>query len=64
MAYLYRSYQLSLGQDHCTDADFLWEPRHHQSGGHGTLHPEGGNKVIKVKPWLDDGAAWNSLTSV
>lgn len=54
MAYLYKSYQLSLGQDHCTDADFLWELCCRQSVGHGILHPEVGNKVMNVKPWLDD----------
>lgn len=37
---LYKSYQLSLGQDHCTDVDFLWEPCRRQSVGHGILHPQ------------------------
>lgn len=37
---LYKSYQLSLGQDHCTDVDFLWELSHHQSVGHDIVHPQ------------------------
>lgn len=64
MAYLYKSYQLSLGQGHCTDADFLWELCRRQSVGHGILHPEAGNKVMKVKPWLDDSAAYNKAQPV
>jgi hypothetical protein len=50
VAYLCKSYQLSLGQDHCTDVCFLWGLCHHQSVGHDILHPEAGDKFLKVKP--------------
>ena len=50
--YLGRSCQLFSEQDHYTGVYFPWGRRHHQSGGHDTLHPE-----TKGKQQSDDDVA-------